>query len=89
MLNRKELTLDDGHDSALLDSRGAFETVGVDTWWAVRNFLHMPRHGRFRVGGTSHTAKQLGLQVHVVEGVGDLIVVRLDLSCKVRERRQP
>ena len=28
----------------------------------------------------SHTAKQLGLQVHGVEGVGDLIVVRLDLT---------
>lgn len=25
------LTLDDGHDSALLDSRGTLETVGVDT----------------------------------------------------------
>jgi hypothetical protein len=32
--------------------------------------------------GISHTAKQLGLQVHGVEGVGDLIVVRLDLTCR-------
>lgn len=83
------LTLDDGHDSALLNGRGAFETVGVDTWWAVRNFLHIPRHGPLRIPGTSHTAKQLGLEVHVVEGVGNLIVVRLDLTCNVRERCQP
>lgn len=27
----ERLTLDDGHDGALLDSRGALETVGVDT----------------------------------------------------------
>jgi hypothetical protein len=27
----EKLTLDDGHDGALLDSRGALETVGVDT----------------------------------------------------------
>lgn len=29
----------------------------------------------------SHTAKQLGLQVHRVERVGDFIVVGFDLSC--------
>jgi hypothetical protein len=52
-----KLTLDDGHDGALLDGRRALETVGVDT------------------------AEQLSLQVHVVEGVGDLIVVGLDLGC--------
>ena len=52
----RELTLDDGHDGALLDSRGALETVGVDT------------------------TEKLGLQVHRIEGVGGLIVVRLDLS---------
>jgi hypothetical protein len=27
-----ELTLDDGQDGTLLDSRGTLETVGVDTW---------------------------------------------------------
>lgn len=52
-----KLTLDDGHDGTLLDSRGALETVGIDA------------------------AKQLSLQVHVVEGVGGLIVVGLDLTC--------
>jgi hypothetical protein len=26
-----ELTLDDGHDGALLDGRGTLETVGVDS----------------------------------------------------------
>jgi hypothetical protein len=53
------LTLDDGHDGALLDGRRALETVGVDT------------------------AEELSLQVHVVEGVGGLIVVGLDLACTV------
>ena len=53
------LTLDDGHDGALLDSRRALETVGVDT------------------------AEELSLQVHVVEGVGGLIVVGLDLAYTV------
>jgi hypothetical protein len=52
-----KLTLDDGHDGALLDSRRALETVGVDS------------------------TEELSLQVHVVEGVGDLIVVGLDLAC--------
>jgi hypothetical protein len=52
-----KLTLDDGHDGALLDSRGTLETVGVDT------------------------TEELSLQVHVVEGVGGLIVVGLDLAC--------
>jgi hypothetical protein len=53
------LTLDDGHDSALLDSRRALETVGVDT------------------------TEELSLQVHVVEGVGGLIVVGLNLACEM------
>lgn len=53
-----KLTLDDGHDGALLDSRRALETVGVDT------------------------TEELSLQVHGVERVGGLIVVRLDLSCR-------
>jgi hypothetical protein len=52
-----KLTLDDGHDGTLLDSRGALETVGVDS------------------------TEELSLQVHVVERVGDLIVVGLDLAC--------
>jgi len=53
------LTLDNGHDGALLDSRRALETVGVDT------------------------AEELSLEVHVVEGVGGLIVVGLDLACEL------
>lgn len=51
------LTLDNGHDGALLDGRGALETVGVDS------------------------AKELCLEVHVIEGVRGLIVVGLDLAC--------
>lgn len=50
------LTLDDGHNGTLLDSRGALETVGVDT------------------------TEELRLQVHVVERIGGLIVVGLDLA---------
>jgi hypothetical protein len=53
----KKPTLDDGHDSALLDSRRTLETVGVDT------------------------TEKLRLQVHGVKGVGDFIVVGLDLTC--------
>jgi hypothetical protein len=52
-----KLTLDDGHDGALLDGRRALETVGVDS------------------------TEELSLKVHVVERVGDLIVVGLDLAC--------
>lgn len=45
-----QLTLDDGQNSTLLDSRGTLETVGVDTWFTVRtvqlpktNARHIPR----------------------------------------------
>ena len=81
------LTLNDGHDSALLDSRGALETVGVDTW-LIRS-VNFPQNPA--TGGTllhdriSHTAKQLRLQVHGIEGVGNLIVVGLDLTCRRRK----
>ena len=54
---RGKLTLDDGHDGTLLDSRRTLETIGVDS------------------------TEELRLQVHVVEGVGDFIVVGLDLAC--------
>lgn len=50
-------TPDNGHDGALLDGRGALETIGVDA------------------------AKQLGLQVHGVEGIRNLVIVGLDLTC--------
>jgi hypothetical protein len=42
-----KLTLDDGHDGALLDGRGALETVGVDT----TEELSLEVHGIERVGG--------------------------------------
>lgn len=29
------------------------------------------------------TAQELGLQVHVVEGLGDLVIVGFDLACQV------
>lgn len=86
LFESKQLTLDDGHDGALLDSRGALETVSVDTYSPVRIFCTYPAEGGFQVfpKGISHTAKQLRLQVHGVERVGDLIVVGLDDSCRVR-----
>jgi hypothetical protein len=86
----KELTLDDGHDGTLLDSRGALETVGVDTCSNSQDFSALtPPRGVFRVPhGFSHTAKQLRLQVHGVERVGDLIVVGLDLSCMANGKSQ-
>ena len=83
------LTLNDGHDGALLDSRGALETVGVDTW-LIRsvNFPQSPATGgTFPHDRISHTAKQLRLQVHGIEGVDDLIVVGLNLTCRRRKTR--
>lgn len=49
----KELTLDDGHNGTLLDSRGALETVGVDTYSTVRIFLQVPRRGGGAFQGSS------------------------------------
>lgn len=51
-----QLTLDNGHDGALLDGGGALETIGVNS------------------------TEEFCLQVHRIEGVGSLIVVRLDLA---------
>jgi hypothetical protein len=42
-----KLTLDDGHDGALLDGRGALETVGVDT----TEELSLEVHGIEGIGG--------------------------------------
>lgn len=43
---RRELTLDDGDDGALLDGGGALETVGVDS----TEELSLEVHGIERVG---------------------------------------
>jgi hypothetical protein len=40
-------TLDDGHDGALLDSRRALETVGVDTCTLVNLTLSSPERPQF------------------------------------------
>lgn len=74
------LTLDDGHDSTLLDSRRALETVGIDTWEASAG----PHIATDCLSGEL-TAKQLGLQVHLIERVDGLIVVGLDLSCNAKK----
>lgn len=72
------LTLDDGHDSTLLDSRGTLETVGVDAFISI---LALQSHGTSRCGaGSLLTAEELGLEVHLVERVDGLIVVRLNLT---------
>lgn len=89
-----KLTLDDGHDGTLLDSRRALETVGIDTWmWMLDmchcrfslflSLLHLHLHCRTEFCCQIHTTKQLRLEVHSIERVGNLIVVRLNLSCKV------
>lgn len=75
---RGKPTGNDGLDGTLLDSGGALETVGVDTWMSSEHVGTDPTRAKIKF--VSHTAKQLGLQVHGVEGVGDLIVVGLDLS---------
>ncbi len=77
------MALDDGHDGALLNSRGALETVGVD-------FLGHQHEGIQGGGGARMpwekckltATEQLRLKVHVVKGVDGLIVVGLDLSCR-------
>jgi hypothetical protein len=47
MVKAGKLTLDDGHDGALLDSRRALETVGVDS----TEELGLQVHRVERVGG--------------------------------------
>lgn len=79
------LTLDDRHNSALLNSRRALETVGIDTLTLVS--LERPHAQHFRLGRLApgffsvHTSKQLGLQAHLIERIDGLIVVGLDLAC--------
>jgi hypothetical protein len=75
------VTLDDGHDSALLNGRGALETVGVNFEDALED--------RRRENGEDHhmgqkltTTEELSLEAHVIERVDGLIVVGLDLSCR-------
>jgi hypothetical protein len=38
---RARLTLDNGHDGTLLDSRGTLETVGVNTTEELRTEVHL------------------------------------------------
>lgn len=73
-------TLDDGHNSPLLNGRRTLKTVGVNTC--------IVRLDEARVEGGStparrragkHTSEELRLEVHVVERIDGLIVVRLDL----------
>lgn len=72
------LTLDDGHDGALLNGRGALETVSIDALSSVlADYLCAPWEILVAVFLTS---KQLGLEVHLVKGVDGFIVVRLNLT---------
>ena len=77
----KILTLDDRHDSALLNSRRALETVRIDAFEKLVTARLSPECARQEV----LTAKQLRPQVHLIEGVDGLIVVRLDLPCKAQD----
>ena len=53
-------TLDDGHDGALLDSRRALETVGVDT----TEKLGLQVHRIERVGGLIVVGLNLSYSAH-------------------------
>lgn len=72
------LTLDDGHDSTLLDSRGALETVSVNAL-NPKSVLHSQYCGGRR--RSLLTSQELGLEAHLVEGVDGLVVVGLNLTC--------
>jgi hypothetical protein len=74
------VTLDDGHDSTLLDSGGTLETVGVDCAGLLTSLSICIWGVWVYYWFQLTTTEQLGLEVHVVEGVDGLIVVGLDLS---------
>lgn len=80
------LTLDDRHDSTLLDSRRALETVGIDTLEALAGAHIATDHC---LSDRELTAEQLSLEVHLIERVDGLIVVRLDLSCGAKNCQRP
>ena len=73
-LKLSELTFDDWHNSTLLDGRGTFETIGIDACMLL--ILVLPTI--CRLDGTS---QKLGLQVHCIERIDSLVIVRLDLTC--------
>lgn len=76
------LTLDDGHNGTLLNSRGALETVSVD---ALSSVLATCLCASWKsTVAIVLTSKQLGLEVHLVEGIDGLIVVGLNLTCILR-----
>jgi hypothetical protein len=57
----RQLTLDDGHDGALLDGGGALETVGVDSTEELRLEVHRVE----RVGGLIVVGLDLACVAHV------------------------
>lgn len=71
-------TLDDRHDSALLDGRGALETVSVDAF--IPTLAQAVRCGGSR-WRKFLTSEQLRLECHLIERVDGLVIVGLDLTC--------
>jgi len=81
-------TVDNREDSTLLDSRGAFKTVSVDSYTphrlvVGRSYAESDIDFRSRRTEESHTSQKLGFQVHVIEVVDSFIVVGLDLSLRM------
>lgn len=80
-IGRGHHTLDDRHNSPLLNGRRALETVGINT--CIVRLDEDRAGGGFTPAGRwagQHTSEELRLQVHVVERINGLIVVRLNLS---------
>lgn len=73
-----KLTLDDWHNSALLDSRGTLETVRIDTCTRLLTLI-LPT-----MCTLDCTSQKLRLQVHGIEGINGLVIVRLDLPCQTK-----
>ena len=86
MSQANSLTLNDGHDSALLNSRRTLEAIGIDTCIRCQFclpagfFTDLLRAVHWVAGYIILTSKELGLQGHLIEGVDSLIIVGLDLG---------
>jgi hypothetical protein len=74
----RERTFDDWHNSTLLDSRGALETVGIDTCILLLTLI-LPT-----ICTLNRTSQKLRLQVHRIERIDSLVIVGLDLTCQTK-----
>jgi hypothetical protein len=81
-------TVDNREDSTLLNSRGAFKTVSIDSYTSHRlavgrSYAENDIDFRSRKTEESNTSQKLGFQFHVIEVVDSFIVVGLDLSLRM------